>query len=83
MIDLIDTFRSRTVQPSKRSSSVCGCFCGLASPGLPFSVDIQDDLRLAAPFMSIRLSLGGWFDGSFRFGMRYDDEITSDENRSG
>ena len=83
MIDSIDTFRSRTVQPSKRLSPVCGCFCGLASPGLPCSVDIQDDLRLAAPFMSMHLSLGRWFDGSFSFGMRYDDEITSDENRSG
>ena len=82
MIDLIDTFRSRTVQPSKRLSRVCGCFCGLASLGLPFAVDIQDDLRLAAPFMSMHLSLGRWFDGSFRFRMRY-DEITSDENRSG
>ena len=65
--DIIDTFRSRTVKPSNRLSRVCGCFCGLASLGLPFSVDIQNDLRLAAPFMSIRLShlsLVGWFDGS-------------------
>ena len=63
MIDSIDTFRSRTVQPSKRLCRVGGGFCGLASLGLPFAVDIQDDLRLAAPFilpfMSIHLSLVG------------------------
>ena len=76
MIDSIDTFRSWTVQPSKRLSRVCGSFCGLASLGLPFSVDIQHDLTLATPFVSIHLALVGWmvgwFDGSFRLGMRYD-----------
>ena len=65
MIDSI--LHSQTVEASKRLSRVGGCFCGVASLGLPFSVDIQNDLRLAAPFMSIRLSLV-WmvsgFDGS-------------------
>ena len=71
MIDSI--LHSQTVEASKRLSRVGGCFCGLAPLGLPFSVDIQNDLRLAALFMSIRLSLVGWFDGRFRFGMRYDE----------
>ena len=57
MIDSI--LHSQTVEASKRLSRVGGCFCGLAPLGLPFSVDIQNDLRLAAPFMSIHLSLGG------------------------